>query len=75
MHNFIDEEGGAYKYDIRNTRGVPGNMTNTDQGREGVKNPENLADIICAWPLTLVHGWLTVQRGDSPRAQTLGSGP
>ena len=28
-------------------------MTNTDQGREGVKNPENLADVICAWPLTV----------------------
>ena len=29
-------------------------MTNTDQGREGVKNPENLADVICAWPLNEV---------------------
>ena len=26
-------------------------MTNTDQGREGVKNPKHLADVICAWPL------------------------
>ena len=26
-------------------------MTNIDQGGEGVKNPENLADVICAWPL------------------------
>ena len=33
--------------------GVPGNMTNTDQGREGIKNPEILADVICAWPLRL----------------------
>ena len=27
-------------------------MTNSDRGREGVKNPENLADVICTCPLT-----------------------
>ena len=26
-------------------------MTNSDRGREGVKNPENLADVICTCPL------------------------
>ena len=25
-------------------------MTNSDRGREGVKNPENLADVICTCP-------------------------
>ena len=24
---------------------------NSDKGGEGVKNPENLADVICEWPL------------------------
>ena len=26
-------------------------MTNSDRGREGVKNHENLADVICTCPL------------------------
>ena len=27
-------------------------LWNADKGGEGVKNPENLADVICEWPLT-----------------------
>ena len=26
-------------------------LWNADKGGEGVKNPENLADVICEWPL------------------------
>ena len=29
-------------------------MTNSDRGREGVKNHENLADVICTCPLTML---------------------
>ena len=39
------------RYDVSNNKGVLANMTNSDRGREGVKNPENLADVICTCPL------------------------
>ena len=47
-------EGGGYP----NSDGRRGRLRdlyskNSDKGGEGVKNPENLADVICEWPLTL----------------------
>ena len=33
-------------------RGVTPDSTNTDKGREGVKNPEKFADVLYGWPLT-----------------------
>ena len=33
-------------------RGVTPDSTNTDKGREGVKNPEKFADVLYVWFLT-----------------------
>ena len=37
-------------------------MTNSDRGREGVKNHENLADVICTCPLTVIseHAFMII---------------
>ena len=40
------------RYDVSNKGGIQANMTISGRGREGVKNPENLADVICTCPLT-----------------------
>ena len=54
---------GACTYDVC-SKGEGGGWLNSDQrkggcvdlvltrGREGVKNPENLTDVICEWPLS-----------------------
>ena len=46
-------EGGGYpNSDGRRGRLSDRYSNNSDKGGEGVKNPENLADVICEWPLT-----------------------
>ena len=34
-------------------RGVAPDSTNMNKGREGVKNPENFADVLYGWPLIM----------------------
>ena len=54
MQDLEQNMGGVEpKYDVSNIGGVQANMTNSDRGREGVKNHENLADVICACPLAV----------------------
>ena len=45
-------------------------MTNSDRGREGVKNHENLADVICTCPLWLLVSNLPRERQVSTTAQS-----
>ena len=47
-------EGGGYpNSDGRRVRLRDLYSKDSDKGGEGVKNPENLADVICEWPLNL----------------------
>ena len=49
--------------DIHIEGGAP-DSTNMNKGREGVKNPENFADVLYGWPLTTYAFWLTPLRAD-----------
>ena len=51
MQDLEQNTGGVEpKYDVSNIGGVQANMTNSDRGREEIKNHENLADVICTRP-------------------------
>ena len=45
VSQFLTIRGGGYLISI---------LKNSDRGRGGVKNTENLADVICTWPLRMV---------------------
>ena len=46
----IYEGGCQAKFGVHK-EGVGPDSTNTDKRREGVKNPENFADLLYKWPL------------------------
>ena len=58
--------GGFIPYFWTSTkRGGAPDSTNMNKGREGVKSPENFADILYGWPLTTYAFGLTPVRADA----------